>query len=68
MRFTVLGQFVKGLAHHEPQEAAALENRLDRIKWRLWRGDGGEALIRLDTLAEEIGFLESDYPNLVRFA
>jgi hypothetical protein len=68
MRFTVLGQFVKGLAHHEPQEAAGLENRLDRIKWRLWHGDGREALIRLDTLAEEIGFLESDYPNLLRFA
>ena len=68
LRFTVLGQFVKGLAHHEPQEAAALEDRLDRIKWRLWHGDGREALIRLDTLAEDIDVLKSDYPNLERFA
>jgi hypothetical protein len=68
MRFTVLGQFVKGLAHHEPREAAALEDRLDRIKWRLWHGDGREALIRLDALAEDIDVLKSDYPNLERFA
>jgi hypothetical protein len=68
MRFTVLGQFVKGLAHHEPEEAAALEDRLDRIKWRLWHGDGRESLIRLDTLAEDIDVLKSDYPNLERFA
>jgi hypothetical protein len=68
MRFTVLGQFVKGLAHHEPQEAAALGDRLDRIKWRLWHGDGREALIRLDTLAEDIDVLKSDYPNLERCA
>jgi len=64
----LLPQFIKGLAHHEPQEAAALEDRLDRIKWRLWHGDGREALIRLDTLAEDVDALECDYPNLNRFA
>ena len=68
MRFTVLGQFVKGLAHHQPDDAAALEGRLDRIKWRLWHGDGREAVIRLDALAEDVGALECDYPNLKRFA
>jgi hypothetical protein len=68
MRFTVLGQFIKGLAHHEPQEAAALEERLARIKWRLWHGDGREALIRLDTLAEDVDALETGYPNRERFA
>jgi len=52
----------------EPQEAATLEDRLDRIKWRLWHGDGRETLIRLDTLAEDIDVLKSDYPNLERFA
>jgi hypothetical protein len=52
----------------EPQEAATLEDRLDRIKWRLWHGDGREALIRLDTLAEDIDVLKSVYPNLERFA
>jgi hypothetical protein len=64
MRFTALGQFVKGLAHHQPDEAAALEGRLDRIKWRLWHGDGREAVIRLDALAEDVDALECDYPSL----
>src|SRR5271156_6293521 len=67
MRFTVLGQFVKGFAHHKPEEAAALEYRLDRIKWRLWNGDGGEALSRLDRFAQEVGALERDYPKMSQF-
>jgi hypothetical protein len=33
MRLTGLGQYVKGLAHHDPVEATALETRLERIKW-----------------------------------
>jgi len=32
MRLTGLGQYTKGLAHHNPVEATALENRLDR-RW-----------------------------------
>lgn len=68
MRFIVLGQFVKGLAHHEAKEAAALEERLVRIKWRLWHRDGREAQIRLDILADDIGVLECVYPNLQRIA
>jgi hypothetical protein len=38
MRLTVLSQYTKGLAHHNPVEALALHSRLDRIKWRLWHG------------------------------
>jgi hypothetical protein len=34
MRMTVLGQYAKGLTHYDPIEAAALQNRLERIKWR----------------------------------
>ena len=46
MRLTGLGQYAKGLAHHNPVEALALQNRLERIQWRLWHGDGDEALTR----------------------
>ena len=34
MRLTGLGQYAKGLAHHNPLEATALQHRLERIKWR----------------------------------
>ena len=40
---TGLGQYAKGLAHHSPIEAVALQHRLERVKWRLWHGDADEA-------------------------
>ena len=68
MRLTVLSQYAKGLAHHDPGEAADLRDRLERIKWKLWHGDGREALARIEDLADDVDGLESDYPNLKRFA
>lgn len=68
MPLTVLGQYAKGLAHYNAEDAAAIQTRLERIKWRLWNGDVGEALIRIEDLAEDLGELESGYPNLARFA
>jgi hypothetical protein len=66
MRLTVLGQYAKGLAHHSPLEATALRDRLERIKWRLWHGDAGEALGRARELAEDVAALASGYPGLTR--
>ena len=66
MRLTGLGQYTKGLAHHNPVEAAALESRLERIKWRLWHGDAGEALTRAEQLAADVAALDSGYPKLKR--
>jgi hypothetical protein len=66
MRLTGLGQYAKGLAHHSPLEAAALQDRLERIKWRLWHGDAGEALSRARELAEDVAALSSGYPGLTR--
>ena len=66
MRMTVLGQYAKGLAHHNPLEATALQDRLERIKWRLWHGDAGEALNRARELAEDVAALASGYPGLTR--
>src|SRR4051812_12178068 len=66
MRMTVLGQYAKGLAHHSPIEATALQDRLERIKWRLWHGDAGEALTRAEQLAADVAALDSGYPGLTR--
>src|SRR3954465_12227652 len=67
MRLTVLNQYTKGLAHHSPVEALALQSRLERIKWRLWHGDTDVALSRARELAAEVISLTSDYPGLHRF-
>ena len=64
MRMTVLGQYAKGLAHYNPLEATALQDRLERIKWRLWHGDADESRAR--GLAEDVAALASGYPGLTR--
>ena len=51
MRLTGLGQYAKGSAHYNPIEATALQDPLERIKWRLWHGDADDALSR----ARELG-------------
>ena len=66
MRLTGLEQYAKGLAHHNPVEALALQHRLERIKWRLWHGDGDEALTRAQALAADVAALNSAYPGLKR--
>ena len=66
MRLTGLGQYAKGVAHYNPIEATALQDRLERIQWRLWHGDAGEALSRARALAEDVATLASGYPSLAR--
>ena len=66
MRLTGLTQYAKGLAHHSPIEAVALQHRLERIKWRLWHGDAGEALSRARVLAGDVAALTSPYSGLTR--
>jgi hypothetical protein len=66
MRLTGLEQYVKGLAHHNPVEALALQHQLERIKWRLWHGDGEEAFARAQGLAADVAALASAYPGLKR--
>jgi len=66
MRLTGLGQYAKGLAHHSPIEATALQDRLERIKWRLWHGDADEALGRARELAGDVAALTGPYPGLTR--
>jgi hypothetical protein len=66
MRLNVLGQYARGLTHYNPLEAAALQDRLERIKWRLWHGDADEALSRARELADDVAALASGYPGLTR--
>jgi hypothetical protein len=68
MRLSGLTQYVRGLAHHSPLEAVALQSRLERIKWRLWHGDAVEALSRTRALAEDVAALDSGYPGMTRLA
>jgi hypothetical protein len=39
MRLTVLGQYARGVAHHDEAEGARLLTTLDSIKWLLWHGN-----------------------------
>jgi hypothetical protein len=66
MRLTGLEQYAKGLAHYNPIEAAALQHRLERVKWRLWHGNADEALARARALAKDVAALASGYPGLTR--
>jgi hypothetical protein len=64
LRLTGLTQYTRGLAHHNPIEAVALQDRLERIKWRLWHGEAGEARAR--ELADDVAALDTAYPGLKR--
>jgi hypothetical protein len=66
MRLTGLEQYAKGLAHHNPVEALAVQHRLERIQWRLWHGDGDEALIRAQALTADVAALNTTYSGLKR--
>jgi hypothetical protein len=66
MRMTGLERYANGLAHYNPVEALALQNRLERIKWRLWHGDGDEAVIRAQGLAADVAALNTAYPGMKR--
>ena len=67
MRLIVLGQFAKGLAHHDAADGVAIADRLQRIKWRLWHGDAPEALERIEDLAEDLRGLNHPYDGLRKF-
>ncbi|MGE0681280.1 MAG: ISKra4 family transposase [Candidatus Binatia bacterium] len=64
MRITVLGQYIKGLKHHNPVEGKNMEETLERSKWYLWHGNLYEALLNIKDLEWDAEVLESTYPNL----
>jgi hypothetical protein len=67
MRLTVMGQYVKGLAHNREAEAAEIERTLKRIKGFLWNGNTREALICARDLEEDLDEIETDYSGMKAF-
>ena len=68
MRLTVLGQYARGVAHHDEAEGARLLRELERIKWWLWHGNRHRAGEAVAFLEDDVDGLEVDYPNLGKFA
>ena len=67
MRLTVLGQYAKGLAHHDEEEAQNAERELKRIKGYLWNGNHRAALACTGGLIDELEDLATTYPGIKAF-
>ncbi len=67
MRLTVLGQYARGVAHHDETEGARLLDALDSIKWLLWHGNQHRAGKEIAFFEDDVDGLELDYPNLGKF-
>lgn len=67
MRLTVLGQYAKGLAHHNPKEAEDTARELKRIKGYLWNGNHRQALPCIEWLVDDLDAVETDYPSMKAF-
>lgn len=64
MRLTVLGQYVRGLAHHDENGAAELGRLLRRIKGLLWHGNLHEAVPCCGDLVDLALEIDSAYVSL----
>jgi len=62
MRLTVLGQYARGVAHHDDAAGARLLASLDSIKWLLWHGNQYRAQETIGFFEDDVGALEVDYP------
>ena len=67
MRLTVLGQYAKGLAHHDEEQAQAAARELKRIKGYLWNGNHRDALPCIDGLVDDLEELATTYPGIKAF-
>lgn len=52
MKITVLGQYLKGLGHVNPEQAAVAVKTLESIKWKLWHGKPLDALTKILKLSD----------------
>ncbi|MBV9749922.1 MAG: ISKra4 family transposase, partial [Acetobacteraceae bacterium] len=67
MRLTVLGQYARGVAHHDESGGARLLAALDSIKWLLWHGNQYRADKEIAFFEDDVDGLAMDYPNLGKF-
>ncbi|SFU92470.1 hypothetical protein SAMN04488527_1392 [Aliiroseovarius crassostreae] len=64
MRITVMQQYVKGLAHHNANEAEALSRLLRQIKGFLWNGNLHDAQLAIEDLVVDLDEIETDYASI----
>lgn len=69
MRLTVLGQFAKGLIHHDRETGERIARDLLRIKRHLWHGNSRAGLFWAEGVVDDLHGLEEDcaYPKLKAF-
>lgn len=64
MRISVMHQYVKGLAHHNPIEAEQLARILRQIKAYLWNGNLHDGQIAIDDLVMDLDEVETGYASI----
>ena len=64
MRITVMHQYVKGLAHLNPDEAEEMARRLRQIKGYLWNGNMHDGQVAIDDLTTDLDDIETEYASI----
>ena len=64
MRITVMQQYVKGLAHHNPEDAETIARRLRQIKGYLWNGNLHDGQLVIEDLIFDQDDTETDYASI----
>lgn len=64
MRLTVMQQYVKGLAHHNEEDAEKLARLLCQIKGFLWNGNLHDGQLAIEDLVMDLDELETDYASI----
>ncbi len=64
MRITVMQQYVKGLAHPNPEEAEQMSRKLRQIKGYLWNGNLHDGQVAIDDLVMDLDEIETDYASI----
>ena len=64
MRITVMGQYMKGLIHHTPDEGEELARMLRQIKGYLWNGNLHDGQRVIDDLVMDLDEVETEYVSI----
>ena len=64
MRITVMQQYVKGLAHHNPEEAETIARLLRQIKGFLWNGNLHDGQAVIENLVSSLDEIETGYAGI----
>ena len=64
MALPVMRQYVRGLSHHDPDDADAAGRLLRRIKGYLWNGNLRNGLTVIDELLDRLECVATYYPSI----